>query len=153
MQYANIHSDDIIFVAKTSASEITDSLPRVTLLSFSPGNDRVASHKIRRTWRIENASIDQEIFRNSMRRVLSSPLFLQLRNDLKEKCPSDDVLMLGAIKSLRNFQHARTNTDLREQQILISTTFRTERDRLEFSIHPLESLQGTVTSVMHRRRV
>ena len=62
MQYANINTDDIIFVTQSSPDLIMDGLPKVTLLSFTPTNPGGASHKIRRTWRIVNASIDDDSF-------------------------------------------------------------------------------------------
>lgn len=154
MQYANIHSDDIIFVRSISPEEIGNTLPKVTLLSFCPGNSWAASHKIRRTWRIENDSIDEDSFRNSMQTILDSTIFEQLRNELHDKCPSDEVLMQGALRSLRDFRqkHQNNYNASREgEKILISTTYRTERDRLEFSIHSSNSLQGIVTSTMRRK--
>lgn len=156
MQYANIHSDDIIFVVNKKSSELNNILPKVTLLSFTPGNNWSASHKIRRTWMIEKASIEENCFRNSMRTILASPLFEELRNELRDKCPSDEVLMEGAVRSLRKYKEKnqqKNKSQSGDELILISTTYRTERERLEFSIHPSSSLQGVVTSVIRRTSV
>lgn len=155
MQYANINTEDIIFVTKASPNNINNTLPKVTLLSFSPAKEGGASHKIRRTWKIEDASIDDDRFRHTMQTILACPLFGQLRNDLQDKCPSDEILMQGAIESLQKFRQIQINNHLPitgDSKILISTTYRTEKDRLEFSIHSSDTLQGIVTSVMRRKR-
>ena len=155
MQYANINTDDIIFVTQTAIDYISNDLPKVTLLVFPKAKEGGASHKIRRTWKIEDASIDDDSFRHSMHNILTCPLFDQLRNDLQDKCPSDEILMQGAMESLRKFRqkYSLNHSPLSEDssKILISTTYRTEKDRLEFSIHSSDNLQGIVTSVMRRK--
>lgn len=148
MQYARIHSDDIIYVSHVDPDTLRNSLPKITLLDFKPTEAGSACHKIRRSWRILNSDIDTPDFISEMNRILASSQFADLRVLIGEKCPSDNELMRIALESLRKHQDRGTKSG----DILISTTFRTERDRLEFSIHSLADLKGIVSYVVRRKK-
>lgn len=146
MQYANIHTDDIVYVAPVSAIDF--KLPAITLLSFTPKTPGNACHKIRRTWQIVDADISLEDFKSNVLNILCSEQFVELRREIGDRCPSDSELVDIALASLSRYRDA--HPDLREH-ILISTTFRTERNRLEFSVHPVSAIAGIVAYVTRRR--
>lgn len=146
MQYANINPNDIIFVSPLDADSITN-LPIITLLSFKPKNRGMASYKIRRTWKLVDADISIYDFDSVMDEILSSKEFLKLSDEMGRRCPENHQLKAIA---RRRFSEFKASSGFNPQdRFLISTTFRTERDRLEFSIHSVNSIEGEVTMVSH----
>lgn len=149
MQYANIRPNDIVFVSPVDLKTIDRKLPMITLLSFTPKAPGMASHKIRRTWKVVASDINERDFDAEMDRILASEAFEALRNEMGNRCPADSELKEIARRSLRRYRESARH-DLAEP-IVISTTFRTENDRLEFSIHPLSSVKGQVAFVSHQQ--
>ena len=151
MQYASINSNDIIYVRNTDVDTIRHNLPKVTLLKFEPKSKEKADRKIRRTWSVVDSDISDESFGEVLRSVLNSEQFRELRSTMADRCPSDDNLKTIAFDRLHKYQqtHALDNAEPQKEELLLSSTFRTERDCLEFSIHPSSSLQGIVACVSH----
>ncbi len=146
MQYADIHSDDLIYVKKVNVYDLKHNLPRVTLLTFHTDSPDVANKKIRRTWGVINSGVKDEEFNSILDWILEKDQFKELRRAMGDKCPSNDELKQIAFESLNLYHQAHPSS---EDELLLSTTFRTERDRLEFSIHPSSSLEGVVMYVSH----
>ncbi len=146
MQYADIHSDDLIYVKKSNVADLRHNLPRVTLLMFHTDSPDIANKKIRRTWGVINSGVKDEEFNRILDSILEKDQFKELRRTMGDKCPSNDDLKQIAFESLNLYRQAHGSS---EEELLLSTTFRTERDRLEFSIHPSSSLEGVVMYVSH----
>ncbi len=146
MQYADIHSDDLIYVKKSNVEDLRNNLPRVTLLMFHTDSPDIANKKIRRTWEVIKYSVTNEEFNKILESVLENDQFKELQRTMGDKCPSNDELKQIAFDSLHQYRQGHASS---EDELLLSTTFRTERDRLEFSIHPSSSLEGVVVYVSH----
>lgn len=149
MQYAKINSDDIIFVEPISLDSLKNDLPRVTLLSFTPSADDRVGFKIRRTWKVVSRDISRKDFHEILDQILASDDFKSLKNEMGHRCPQDDELKQRAYL---NFRDKRAGSSSEDNEILISTTFRTERDCLEFSIHPSSSFKGIVKYISRRKK-
>lgn len=146
MQYANINSDDIVYVRKTDVDSIRKALPKITLLSFAPKTPGMADRKIRRTWSVIKSDISDRDFDEILDSTLDKPQFIELRNRIGNKCPSNNMLKHIAVESLKDYRHSHKGA---VEDLLLSTTFRTEQNRIEFSIHPSSVLKGVVEYVSH----
>lgn len=146
MQYANINTNDFVYVKDSGIDAIRQNLPKICLLMFSPKSPKLANKKIRRTWRIINSDISDADFETTLEDILNSERFNELRSIMGTRCPSDNELKRIARESLGRYRNAH---NLQQEELLLSTTYRTERNRLEFSIHPSSSLQGIVAYVSH----
>ena len=150
MQYARINANDLIYVKEVGVDTIRNELPKVCLLMFSPKSPTLANRKIRRTWRIIPSDISNEGFDEALENVLLNDKFNELRGTMGTRCPSNDELKQIAKESLSRYRKTHSNQKEKfDNELLLSTTFRTEKDRLEFSIHPSSSLQGVVAYVSH----
>ena len=145
MQYAKINTNDFVYVKNAGIDDIRHNLPKICLLMFSPKSPHLADRKIRRTWSIINSNISNKEFEECLDNILRSDNFCELRSTMGDKCPSDEELKSIAFNSLNRYRVNHTDP----QELLLSTTFRTERNRLEFSIHPSSSLLGVVGYVSH----
>lgn len=150
MQYAQINSDDIIYVKSIDLDTLRRELPKVTLLEFIPNAEGKAYNKIRRTWSIIDTCISTEDFENTLVSVLNSNKFAELRRQMGEKCPADNQLKAMAKQRLLKYRKSLSdNTPHQNPKLLLSTTFRTEKNQLEFSIHPASSFKGVIAYVCH----
>ncbi|MDE7421011.1 MAG: hypothetical protein K2N35_12470 [Muribaculaceae bacterium] len=147
MQYANINSDDLVYVRETDVDSIRKDLPKITLLSFTPKSPGMADRKIRRTWSIIKSDVCDRDFDEILNSILNTPEFFELRNRIGDKCPSNDMLKKIAIDSLDRYRQKHSSDTI--EDLLLSTTFRSEQNRIEFSIHPASALQGVVAYVSH----
>lgn len=150
MQYAKINPNDLIYVKEMDLGTLRHNLPKITLLKFDAKSPKLADKKIRRTWSIIDSNISDDDFNDTLDTILGSATFHELRYDMGQKCPSNEILKRVALERLHNYKeaHYHNNEDAIED-LLLSTTFRTEDDCLEFSIHPASALQGVVVYVSH----
>lgn len=137
MQYANIVNDSIVLAEDTSGILHEDDLPRVVVLQRADASSEECQYKLRRAWKVINSNMSLEDYTNSVNDVLASPEFHELRDRIKDKCPSDAELMESATAQFNE----RISMDLGKTFIL-STTYRTEMGKVDFSIHKTSSLAG-----------
>lgn len=147
MQYADIHNGDIVYVDSVNIEDLKQSLPKITLLTAKPERENGAGFKIRRTWQVLSKEIGEAELNSAMQEILNSVQFSNLRRKVGPHCPGDEDLKAQAVEKLRI---ARQN-EQKETLWLLSTTYRTQSQRLEISLHPVSTLQGIVTCALRRK--
>lgn len=147
MQYADIHNGDIVYVDSVNIEDLKQSLPKITLLTAKPERENGAGFKIRRTWKVLSKEIGEAELNSAMQEILNSVQFSNLRRKVGPHCPGDEDLKAQAVEKLRI---ARQN-EQKEALWLLSTTYRTQSQRLEISLHPVSTLQGIVTCALRRK--
>lgn len=140
MQYAEIKSGDIVF-ANEQLYSFGTTLPQIVVLSIpSAGNN--PAFKIRRTWRIIDADSNSISVREKVEDTLNSPKFEELRIRVADRCPADSVLINEVLD-----KYNALPTEIRSKKLLLSTTYRTEDQKIGFSLHNAEDLVGVVEYV------
>lgn len=140
MQYAEIKSGDIVF-ANEQLNSFDTNLPKIVVLSIASPDNKPA-FKIRRTWRIIDADSNPNSVRQKVENTLNSPKFEELRIRVADKCPDDNVLINEVLEKYNSLPE-----EIKSKKLLLSTTYRTEDQKIGFSIHNASDLVGVVEYV------
>ncbi len=145
MKYAGINDQDFIFVPKDfNLSSITnDILPLILVIKYRETIEGKARYKVRRTW--HRGGIEDDLHEVG-KKIISSPKFSILKN---EKGYIGDEWMLNDLESKRLTDYKKLYYKEDEcpneyKDIIISTTYDTEKEEIHFSIHPTSSIIGIV---------
>lgn len=139
MQYANLKPDDILIAKRTDMHAMRSSFPSIVVVDVKNANAGECKYKIRRAWDIVNANASEIEFKKIVDTTLYSEQFSALRERAKEKCPDEDTLRCEIISE---FKKRQTNGDF-----LLSTTYKTDEERIYFSLHSITSIAGVAEFV------
>lgn len=151
MQFCNIFTGDLILVPK--GFSITDlyNLPSVIVIKDNKALPSQCQYKIRRAWMVCSDKTDKEKLRDILVDIMNSNQFRDLQKELeKERIHQNEQELLCDFfdeKDGRLERYLRTNSDNTECQIVISTTYDTEKRKIHFSIHKVENVIGIVKYV------
>lgn len=137
MQYAKIFSDSIVLAEESNGVIDEGELPKVIVLRIPDARENECQFKLRRAWKVITNDTTTEDFENEVQEVVSSPEFLELRTHIGKHCPSDESLMASAVEKFN-----RRRIEGNQDSYILSTTYRTERELVDFSLHRLSSLTG-----------
>lgn len=137
MQYAKIFNDSIVLAEKSNGVIDESELPKVIVLRISDARENECQFKLRRAWKVITHDTTTANFEHEVLEVVSSSEFQELRNRIGEHCPSDESLMASALEKFN-----RRRTEGSQETYILSTTYRTERKMVDFSLHRLSSLAG-----------
>lgn len=139
MQYANLNPNDILIAKRQDIRTASDSFPSIVVISISDAMPGTCQYKIRRAWRVvnENASLSQ--FENIVDDVLASDHFADLRIQAKSRCPNDNDLKSEIMEDFSRYG--------RDGDVLLSTTYKTDLQRIHFSLHKISSVVGVAEYV------
>lgn len=134
MQYANLKPNDILIAKHQDIHEAEDSFPAIVVISRDDARRGECMYKIRRAWSIVKENMAEDQFGRIVDTILTSRQFADLRERAQEKCPSDEELKFEVMNSFRVYD--------RDGEVLLSTTYKTDRERIHFSLHSLSSVVG-----------
>lgn len=139
MQFANIKDGDLVFAECCSESD--SKFPKIVVLSGSDANTGSIHYKLRRAWSDIPSNADGILIRERLQQIVNSDEFIKLRHKIGTRCPSDEELINVAIEKYRMLSENQVSVPL-----LVSTTYRSDRNRIEFSIHPKSTQKGVVVA-------
>lgn len=144
MQYADIKLNDIVIVRRVSGLTEINPANRIVLLKDSKAQSDKCHYKIRRAWRIIDANLDVESFETIVREILASESFSELSQRAADKCPSANCLTKQALSKFISRKQENRNESTR---YLLSSTYKSDEGKIQFSLHKTTSVQGIVEFV------
>lgn len=140
MQYCNINDGDLLFVTKNFKIEQLNSFPEIIVLSKRNPTKEGVQHKLRRAWACCNITDD---FNEILKSIMNLGTF-----DVIKRIPGYD----GEEELIKDFFDTRLRLykenhkeDMESSQdVVISTTFHTDENKVRFSIHPISTIEGIV---------
>lgn len=144
MQYASIHTDDIVFASKGALN--IEALPVVVVIQDKESSQKSNNFKLRRAWKIVPPNIGCNGLHDELNQILHSEKFEELRILLGEKCPDNEILTDTLLQKFRINYNNGINA-----QLIISTTYNTNDKKIEFSLHEYDDLVGEVKFIANRK--
>lgn len=147
MILCGIDENDVVFVKPTNANDV--KFPSLLVLRRSYVDANEAQYKIRRSWALYNPSKDGKI-KDFVKLLMESEAFSKIRQ--VNEFPKDRQAVLSDLEKRYNKFVA---TRGKNETAIISTTLHNGRHeenspdfgKVLFSVHPLDSLVGTVEHV------
>lgn len=143
MKYCGIHSGDLLFVRK--GFKINDLKPFPTILVLRKRNSDLdkPKYKVRRAWAYCN--IDDDL--KSILEAIMDPQNFKSVRDI-EHYDSDRALIEDFFKTRleryrENYINIADPCD-KDKEVVISTTYHTDEQKVRFSIHPISTIMGVV---------
>lgn len=145
MKFCGIHDKDLIFATKGLYSELDLSRPEIIVVRKHTICDNKPAYKIRRAWMATRYDGNlMEVLKN----IIHSESFQQIR-----KLPEydGDTALIDDFKNNRLPKYEETfieceNPNPHDLNIVISTTYHTDIEKIRFSIHPLNFVKGKVVA-------
>lgn len=141
MQFANLKTDDIVVVRKYDGNVSALRFPALMVFAIRNARPGACAFKIRRAWKLVDWRSSAADFHRELQGVLASADFAKLRSIAGAACPTDDCLIAVAKNKYSKFKKENPTSDF-----ILSTTYRRDNNRIEFSLHPLSSLKGMVAA-------
>lgn len=132
---------DIVFAKAWNKKNIFDS-PKIIVLEHKDSNGQPSGFKLRRAWRLLPPNTSKENLSSIVANVLSESKFSRLRKLVGDKCPTDNDLTENLFAKFNNL-----SGDEKSEELLLSTTYKTEEGKLRFSLHKSSSIVGIVAYV------
>lgn len=140
MQYCNINDGDLLFVTKNFKIGQLNSFPAIVVLRRLNSAQGRAHYKLRRAWACCKITDD---FDEILRSIMNLRTF-----DVIKQIPSYD----GEEELIKDFFEVRLsrykenhkNDMENSQDVVVSTTFHTNENKVRFSIHPTSTIEGIV---------
>ncbi len=142
MQFCNIHTDDLAFVRKDFRISDLKKFPSVVVIRNTAAKKDECQHKVRRAWAILQGSVSDEEIKNCVNTIMTTSKYDELRQRLGDKYESDEVMISDMMERWNKFKG--THSDSLREDIVISTTYDVDKQRIHFSVHRASSIIGVV---------
>lgn len=144
MQFCGIHNNDIVFVKKGFELDHLESLPKPVVIRRDNAPSNETQYKLRRAWRICTIDTCEEI----VAQIVSSKDFRDRIAAIRffdgEEALLDDFRRERLTKYRGQYLNEEKSSE-RYKQVIISTTFHTDINKIRFSIHPASDVIGIVS--------
>lgn len=143
MKYAGINNNDFIFVSKDFDLSSLKSFPEILVIRYREERENKPQYKVRRAW--YKGSIEDNL-KDVATNIMNMPKFNKLAQQYGYK--GQEWMIEDLIgKRLNEYKKAYFENGVcpdKYKQIVISTTFDTEKEEIHFSIHPVSLIVGIV---------
>lgn len=145
MKFCGIHDNDLIFSTREANFAFDLSSPEIIVVRKNNLNDNQPAYKIRRAWAVSN--YDDNLM-DVLKNIIHSKSFQQIR-----KLPEydGDTALIDDFRENRLPKYKDTFIDCKnpnphDRDIVISTTYHTDMNKIRFSIHPINLVKGKVVA-------
>lgn len=143
MQYCGIYDKDLLFVKRGFKKEDLVEFPTIVVLSVRNAKSNEPKYKVRRAWKTCNINDD---LGEVLKTIMNPQNFRSIREI--EYYDGDAELIKDFFdKRLHDYKTKYIevqHSNAEDEEILISTTFHTDENKVRFSIHPISSIMGIV---------
>ncbi len=144
MQFCGIHNDDIIFVRKGFELDHLKSFPTPVVIRRNNAPSNETQYKIRRAWGVCMIDTCEEF----VSKIVSSEVFRDRIAAIRfydgEEALLDDFRHERFAKYCGQYLNEEESSEC-YKQVVISTTFHTDINKIRFSIHPASDIIGIVS--------
>lgn len=144
MQFCGIHNDDIIFVRKGFELNHLKSFPAPVVIRRDNAPSNETQYKIRRAWGVCTIDASEEV----VAQIVSSEVFRDRIAAIRFFDGEEALLNDFRCKRLAKYRSQYLNEEKsaeRYKQVILSTTFHTDINKIRFSIHPVSDIIGIVS--------
>lgn len=144
MQFCGIHDNDLIFVKKGFDLNQLSSFPTPVVIKRDNAPADETQYKVRREWGI--CSIDT--CEDFITKILSSDEFKNKIAAINFYDGEEALLNDFRIERYGKYRDeymCKNNADSKFDQVVISTTFHTNDNKIRFSIHPASNIIGIIS--------
>lgn len=145
MQFCDIEEGNLLFASKCADEKDLARLPLVIVLSAPKEDPDLSQFKLRRAWRVCSDDLADGDYNRIISEILELDDFKQLKNDLANKGihQTDEELIDDFFKDDGRLNiYKEKYTGVSPQNIVISTTYDTEKEKIHFSIHRILEVVG-----------
>ena len=150
MQFCGIHNDDLIFVRKDFELQDLKSFPTPVVIKRDNAPANETQYKVRRAWGVCTIDTCEDMVANILssddfRNKIATLSFFDGSEAMKEDFRETRLRKYCE----RYFSTTVGNTDKSSEDsyknIIVSTTFHTDENKIRFSIHPASDVIGSVS--------
>ena len=143
MKYAGINDNDLILVSKKFTLETLDTFPKILVLKYREPIKSMPLYKVRRAW--YKGTIEDN-FEEVAKKIMMMDKFQKLtqQEGFKDKEWMIEDLLKERLSDYKSTYFKDNMCPNGFKQIVISTTFDTEKRVIHFSIHPVVLIVGIV---------
>lgn len=144
MQFCGIRNNDIVFVKKGFELDHLKSFPTPVVIRRDNAPSNETQYKLRRAWGICTIDASEEF----VNKIVSSEVFRDRIAAIRffdgEEALLDDFRRERLTKYHGQYLNEEKSSE-RYKQVIISTTFHTDINKIRFSIHPASDVIGIVS--------